>query len=153
MGPKPKVEIDYPPLTLRKWKPPALHLPHDPLKKKKFLRKPIYPIKMARHKYPTLVGKIWHRYKMPNPGMCVLRGHFNQSTKKYLMRDRGKQQSASCVAIIGLMQVWPPDRWNEHALDTILQLGERMYRYSCHINQLKSINCIYDVSLGSNYDF
>lgn len=146
MAPRTKVEIEYPAVTTRKWKPPAMHLPHDPLKKQVFLNKPIYPKKYNKFKWSSTLKQVWHRYVQLTSGIFILRGNYNQQCIKYVRANRGKQQAASCLACIGIMQCCPPEQWTEYTIDRILDLGDRIYTDSVNRKRATTCCCISEVS-------
>lgn len=128
-----KVEIEYPPVPLRKWKPP--HKPHhaDPQNRKEMSRKPEFPHSEKLH--PSTLDKVWHKYKMISKRCAVLYGSHAQSDLKFPVKVRGKQGPANCFVAIGFSKCKEMQNWEEKSLNLILDIGNKLYHQSIRLNK------------------
>lgn len=128
-----KVQIEYPPVPLRKWKPP--HKPHhaDPQNRKEMSRKPEFPHSEKLH--PSTLDKVWHKYKMISKRCAVLYGSHAQSDLKFPVKVRGKQGPANCFVAIGFSKCKEMQNWEEKSLNLILDIGNKLYHQSVRLNK------------------
>lgn len=146
---KKKIVINYPPVTTRRWRPPARDLPHvaTPFKRKVFLRRPIYPQKNVYLVPRKDLAKKWKKYIfLLGTNIVILRGTTNQNSLKYTFYHRGKQGACSCLAAIGVLQCCECPNWTKWTIDKILDIGDRIFTDSCKNNPNKQCESIPEVS-------
>ncbi|CAG9853719.1 unnamed protein product [Phyllotreta striolata] len=122
----PRPKIVYPPVPTKKWIPPDFRhkrvMPPPQLRYRK-------PPGMDQRVKPSALWKIWRRFFFFDD-TAILTGTFSQTHKRFTFKSNGLQSSCNCAIACIFAHILPMELWDKYLLDTILILGDQLFRKS-----------------------
>ncbi|XP_047542515.1 uncharacterized protein LOC125075018 [Vanessa atalanta] len=120
----PRIMIDLPELTTRKWVPPYMRRRR---RRRKLPR--IAPEEITQPLYEgAKLKKIWHNFSQVEKNKMILQGNIGCNSKKYSSTACGAQTACIAVMCRAFLEEKTPAEFVRQDVDELIESGDRYYR-------------------------